>query len=153
MQTRLKVYAYITWQGRLLVFRHTQFPEAGLQVPGGSVEMGEFLEAAAHREAEEETGLHGLRTVEYLGEQEVQGGQWRNDELQIRHFYLLEPGPLTFPGGITPERWIHYETTPSDGSPGPIEFEFFWVRRDKKPPHHFMVELAADMGAKLHLLY
>ena len=58
-----KVYAYIVKDHRLLVFRHIQFPEAGLQVPGGTVEEGEPLEEAVLREATEESGLEGLRLV------------------------------------------------------------------------------------------
>ena len=39
-----KVLAYIIQDDRLLVFRHTQFPEAGIQVPGGTVEQGEAID-------------------------------------------------------------------------------------------------------------
>ncbi len=38
---RHKVYAYITHGHRLLVFSHRDFPEAGIQVPGGTMEEGE----------------------------------------------------------------------------------------------------------------
>jgi hypothetical protein len=46
-----------------------------------------------------------------------------------------------------PERWLHYELTPSDGSPGPIEFEFYWVRFPGEVP-----ELVGDQGILLHKL-
>jgi len=149
VETRLKVFAYITLEGRLLVYRHTQSPDAGIQVPGGSVEGGESLEAAVLREAEEETGLQGLRIDEYLGECLADARQWGIDSQHIRHFFHLEPGPHTFPGGVAPDSWLYYERTPSDGSPGPIEFEFFWVGRDKNPPHAFMVELGWELGTML----
>jgi hypothetical protein len=46
----LKVYAYIldifADGDRLLVFEHVDFPEAGIQMPGGRVEPGETLTAA-----------------------------------------------------------------------------------------------------------
>ncbi len=58
--TRERVLAYITQGDRLLVFRHTQSVEAGIQVPGGTVEPGESPEAAALREAQEESGLADL---------------------------------------------------------------------------------------------
>jgi 8-oxo-dGTP pyrophosphatase MutT (NUDIX family) len=59
-----KVYAYITSpEGQLLVFEHVDFPEAGVQVPGGTVEVGESVDAAVIREAEEETGLSDLFMV------------------------------------------------------------------------------------------
>lgn len=52
-----KVLAYITHGNRLLVFRHPHAPEAGIQVPAGTVEEGEDPGTAVLREAAEETGL------------------------------------------------------------------------------------------------
>jgi hypothetical protein len=34
---RQKAFAYITHQKRLLVFRHVDVPEAGIQVPAGTM--------------------------------------------------------------------------------------------------------------------
>ena len=62
-----KAFAYITWQGRLLVFRQPDFPEAGVQVPAGTIEVDEMPEAAVLREAYEETGLAHLTVVRFLG--------------------------------------------------------------------------------------
>ena len=55
-------------QGELLLVRSHKWPDAFV-VPGGHVELGERLEEAAMREAEEETGLeiHGL---EFIGFQQ-----------------------------------------------------------------------------------
>lgn len=115
----LKVYAYITHANRLLVFRHTHAPEAGIQVPGGSVEPGEPLDTAALREASEETGLSGLRLVRLLGsDRRAHPG---GSQIYQRSFYHLT---CTHP---PPETWVHYEYHPSDGSPAPIEFSFFWA--------------------------
>lgn len=55
-----KAIAYITQGDRLLVFRQPQYPEAGIQVPGGTIEDGESADEAALREAREETGLAEL---------------------------------------------------------------------------------------------
>lgn len=59
-----KVIAYVTRQrhGRteLLVFTHRHQPEAGVQVPAGTVEDGEDVAVAVVRELEEESGLSGL---------------------------------------------------------------------------------------------
>jgi ADP-ribose pyrophosphatase YjhB (NUDIX family) len=56
-----KVVAYIVRDKRgrreLLVFRHRDHPEAGLQVPAGTVRYGEDIRAALVREISEETGL------------------------------------------------------------------------------------------------
>ena len=83
-----KVYAYITHGSRLLVFRHVDFPEAGIQVPGGTVEPGEEWEAAALREAEE-TGLRDLRLVRQLGERTFDLAVYGRDEVNLRRFYHL----------------------------------------------------------------
>lgn len=50
----------------LLLFRH---PYAGNQIPAGTVNPDELPEAAARREAREESGLEGLRLVRSLGEE------------------------------------------------------------------------------------
>lgn len=58
-----KVTAFVTRGAELLLFRH---PEAGIQLPAGTVEEGESLEAAVCREAEEESGLLGIRLRRWL---------------------------------------------------------------------------------------
>ena len=67
MTTARKVLAYVTRGRRLLVFRQPESPEAGIQVPAGTVEEGEGPEVAVLREAREETGLDGLRLDAFLG--------------------------------------------------------------------------------------
>ena len=58
----------------LLVFKH---PTAGIQIPAGTVEMGEDLETAVKREVYEETGLQFVEIENYLGcfENELEEGQ------------------------------------------------------------------------------
>jgi len=61
METKRKVLAYIT-KGEepnleMLVFEHKHVPEAGLQVPGGTIEENEMLIDALYREITEETGI------------------------------------------------------------------------------------------------
>jgi 8-oxo-dGTP diphosphatase len=137
-----KVYAYITHHDHLLIFRHTHFPEAGLQVPGGTVEEGELLEKAVLREAAEESSLKGLRIAAYLGSQDYDLEALGLGEGTLRrHFFHLKLD------GDGPETWLSYECHPSSGSPAPIEFEFFWVPLDQVP------ELAGDQGARLNQLH
>lgn len=63
-----KVTVFITWgepgDEALLLFRH---PYAGIQIPAGTVEVGETPAAAALREAREESGLRDLVVERYLG--------------------------------------------------------------------------------------
>jgi len=68
MGVKCKVLAHITHNMRLLVFGHAQASQAGLQVPGGTVEEGEHPDAAVMREAHEETGLERLCLVALPGE-------------------------------------------------------------------------------------
>ncbi len=143
---REKVFAYITNGNRLLVFTRPESPEAGIQVPAGSVKEGENPDKAVLREAFEETGLSGLKMVGYLGEQNQDRIPYGKAEIHHRRFYHL-----ACPGNQS-ETWRHYETDPSDGSPGPIPFDFFWVIfPDEVPPliadHDFIfVKLKESMG-------
>ena len=115
-----KVYAYITNGGRLLVFTQPDYPEAGIQVPGGTIEAREDPLDAALREAIEETGLRELSVVRLLGEVERNMADFGRDEIQHRWFYHLHCA------GTPPESWRHSEQTPSEGD-GPIVFAFSWA--------------------------
>lgn len=61
MEIKRKVLAYITrgqepnWE--ILVFEHKDHPNAGWQVPGGTIESDELIIDALYREIEEETGI------------------------------------------------------------------------------------------------
>ncbi|MFW9905340.1 MAG: NUDIX domain-containing protein [Candidatus Thorarchaeota archaeon] len=62
-----KVTAFITRKKRneeLLLIQH---PNAGIQIPAGTVEKGETVEEALKREIIEETGLKKTRIKRYLG--------------------------------------------------------------------------------------
>jgi 8-oxo-dGTP pyrophosphatase MutT (NUDIX family) len=142
VEVKRKVYTYITRGAELVVFRHTQHPEAGIQVPGGSLEPDEEPEVGALREAHEETGLEGLARAGFLGEFEFDLRPRGINQLHRRFFFHLRYE------GETPERWLHYELTPSDGSPGPVEFELYWVRMPGEVP-----ELMGGMGQALPELY
>jgi 8-oxo-dGTP pyrophosphatase MutT (NUDIX family) len=114
-----KVYAYITHKDKLLVFNQPDYPDAGIQVPGGSVEDGESIEEAVMREAFEETGLIGLVMGTYLG------GQM----LKYHHghfFHLIYPN-------TPPDTWEHVELHSSDGDPTPVRFSLYWVSLESIP--------------------
>lgn len=139
-----KVFAYITHNHRLLVFSHPDFPDAGIQVPAGTLEVGEDPAAGVMREALEETGLRALRFDAFLGEYDHEFAEFGH--VHRRRFYHL------ICDETPPERWQHFEMHPSDGSPAPIRFEFFWVQLpdyvpDLTPGHGKMLpQLAARLA-------
>ncbi len=131
-----KALVYITHGDSLLVFRQPERPDLGVQVPGGSVEPSEALEAAALREAREETGLGGLVVQSYLGSIEY--------ELKVdvgaphlRHFFhVAYPGPMR-------SSWELVEQKPSTGVS---------TRRELSWEPLSNVELDWEMDACLELL-
>ncbi|WP_030488700.1 NUDIX hydrolase [Micromonospora chokoriensis] len=135
-----KVLCYVVRDGKLLVFRHTNYSyeEVGIQVPAGSIRVGETPEAAALREAREETGLNDFKIVRKLGETEYDISPYRF-ELQRRHVFHLE---LTEP---TSERWMSQED--HDGEQEPTHFECFWI------PLEGAHILQSGQGALLGRLY
>ncbi len=116
---RLKAYAYITHGSRLLVFSHPYHPDAGIQVPGGTIGDGENPAAAVMREAEEETGLSGLQLRRLLGVCDHPVAEW--GQAHRRHFFHLVCD------GDPPERWRMAEEDPSDGGPEKALLALYWV--------------------------
>lgn len=133
-----KVVAYITQGDKLLVFSHPHHPHAGIQVPAGTIQVGESPEEAVLREAFEETGLEDLELQAFLGIQVFDLTPFGRAEVQQRHFFHLQYH------GETPSVWRHYENYPSEGSTEPIEFELFWVEFP-----HGVPQLIAGQGALL----
>ena len=125
---RHKVFAYVTHGDLLLVFRHPNAPQAGLQVPAGTVRDGEPPEEAVMREVTEESGLDDVVLIRLLGEQIREMSDFGRDEVHHRRFYHLRCG------GEPPATWRHEERDPSDGSTEPIVFEFFWARLPHEVP-------------------
>ena len=112
-----KVLAYITRQRdgarQLLVFKHRDHPEAGVQVPAGTVELEEPIETALFREVHEEAGLDNLRLVRKLAE------RLEEDWNQVRHvFHLSAPDD-------TPDHWTHI--VHGQGEDSGMVFEYYWL--------------------------
>lgn len=118
-KTVRKVLAYIVVGNRLVVFSHRDAPDAGIQVPAGTVRDDELDDDAVLREACEETGLTGLRLVAPLGRTTFDFSSFGRDELHDRHFYQLACDDPT------PENWSHAEL--HDGLAEPTWFEFYWL--------------------------
>ena len=119
MKTRHRAYAYITSGSRLLLFTQPGAPEAGIQVPAGTIEPGEKPEFAVMREAKEETGLTGLRYERFLARDTRDMRDCGSDELQHRWFFHLT---VEAP---TKETWRHGEHSENGSLIHP--FDFFWA--------------------------
>lgn len=132
-----KAIVYITYQGQLLVFSHTFAPEAGLQVPGGTIRPGETPARAALREAEEETGWGEFGYPSLLGNRDFDCRPFGKAEIHARAFFHLAAH------GTPPGEWRHWERDPEGAIPAvPIEFNFFWL-----PLERVQHRLIADQGA------
>ena len=85
------------------------------------MDAGETSEGAVLREAAEEAGLQGLVLKKYLGEDEYWDSSVHPSVSISRHFFhILSTQDV-------PDTWQHYEQHPSDGSPAPNLFEFYWM--------------------------
>jgi 8-oxo-dGTP pyrophosphatase MutT (NUDIX family) len=115
-----QVVTYVVDQGQVLVFVHRDHPEAGLQVPAGTIRPGEDPQDAALREATEETGLPGLVVTGFLGRFQYDISPIR-EEIQDRHVFQLTTTHAA------PDEWIHHEL--HDGLRSPTAFCFFWLPR------------------------
>lgn len=121
MKEKAKVIAYIfrmkNNQKELLVFSHKDFPEAGVQVVGGTVEKGEAFIPALVREILEESGLVVIESeLKKIGLTEYH----RKDRLEINHRHYFE----MHSSGL-PEAWTHVVV--SDGEDNGLLFDFFWL--------------------------
>ncbi len=110
-----KVLAYITRGRELLIFRHRDFPEAGWQVPAGTVDADETREAALWREVYEESGLgpEQLRLRRWLGVIE------HPVHHIVRHYAWLSVEALL------PDTWAHPVT--GLGEDTDLVFNYHWT--------------------------
>ena len=126
MKTRLKVGAFVLRPrahapAELLLFRHVDFPDAPIQIPGGSIEPGEEPYAAALRELHEEAGLAALPLIRALGISECILPAWADlpERINRRHCYL-------FDGAGLPDEWQHLVT--GEGDDRALRFAYSWHR-------------------------
>lgn len=136
-----KAFAYITHRRRLLVFEHVDFPQAGVQIPAGTVEPGELPMAAAIREAREETGMTELSSPEFLGTRDFDARRFGKSEIHRRHFFHFRAQ------NNVAERWTHYERDASDRSHDAIALALYWLPLDGAEAY-----LIAEHGAMLPAL-
>lgn len=115
-----KALVYATSGDRLLVFSQPEHPGIGYQVPGGTVEAGEDVYAAALREFWEETGIEHSGPATLLGQYDHDMRPFRNETQRrtVYHFQLPEN---------LPETWDHAELHPHADRADPIQFRFEWL--------------------------
>jgi len=141
MQPKQKVQCYITREHagslQVLVFEHIDYPDAGVQVPAGSIEPDETPEEAALREAWEESGIPELRVKSYIGK-----FHWwyanRGEDHERHVFHLITPQTL-------PDRWEH--TVSAGTEDKGLHFTFFWLDCNVAAQ-----VLSGDQGDYLHYL-
>lgn len=136
-----KVLAYITrfTKGtmQVLVFEQVDAPEAGVQVPAGTVEPGESLEEALLREIQEESGLSIDGVPQFLG----RFAWFREDRHEIHHRNVFHIH-LAMPSR---DEWTHVVS--GDGEDRKMVFQFYWLEIETAQQI-----LAADQGSSLPLL-
>lgn len=142
METRRKVFAYITRgpeeNRELLVFEHKGEPEAGLQVPGGTIEDDEMLIDALYREVLEETGLPRV-VLEFVGKvHKYNYYPNHKDKVYERNIFHFEYT------GEPVDSWEHVVV--SDGQDNGRTFQFHWEPVDHLP------KLAAEQDKAIELL-
>lgn len=136
------------------MFSHVNFPEAGIQVPKGTVGPKEDLKDAVLREVQEETGLTKIFIKEYLGKDEMLISYPKIEEpVKLNFFFFhicVEEQPKTswnwlekdpHPSGLLPDDIIEIKKY------GGIRLQLYWVPLNAIPP------LMANLGKFLFKLF
>jgi 8-oxo-dGTP pyrophosphatase MutT (NUDIX family) len=133
MAARRKAYAYVVRERagapELLVFE--QQVEAGIQVPGGTVEEDESLEAAVKRELWEEAGVRA--------EEVAQLGTFERvyDQRYELNFFAVR-------ANVLPDAWTHH--VGGAGEDAGMRFRFYWL------PEHAWSRVFGDFQLGLDAL-
>jgi ADP-ribose pyrophosphatase YjhB (NUDIX family) len=140
MSMTRKAYAYVTREAvgvsAVLAFRHRDYPEAGIQVPRGTVDDDEDPAATVVREVREECGLCDTRLIGLLAhdvEAQPDDPAWYWERF---FFHLTAPD--------APDEWEH--TVTGDGEDNGLVFSFFWLPRER------LGDLWSGFGEYLHLI-
>jgi 8-oxo-dGTP diphosphatase len=121
VRERRKAVIYVTSANHLLVFREPDYPEVGIQPPGGTITDDETFAEGAARELLEETGIRvaapGLVEIGRQDYEYVSGGTLHRHHRAYFHAITTEP---------TDRTWTRMETNP-DGADHEILFALFWT--------------------------
>ena len=115
---KVLIYAFSEDLTRVLAFRQPDHPEAGIQIPAGTVEIGEKADHAARREFREETGFEVPEPM-VLVAQSVSDMREFKPEIHLRSWFAVRNH-----GDLLPERdWHHDEQTPDRET---LRYEYIW---------------------------
>ena len=135
-----KAYAYITCEAdhasAVLVFRHRDDPEAGIQVPRGTVDAGENPAVTVVREVCEECGLCDARLIGLLARDVEARPDDPTRNWERSFFHLVAPEAA--------DEWEH--TVTGEGEDNGLVFSFFWLPRER------LGDLWPGFGDYLHLM-
>ncbi|GKV67041.1 MULTISPECIES: NUDIX hydrolase [Sporosarcina] len=138
-----KVLAYITkGEGRhrkLLVYEQTDQPEAGLQVPGGTIERNELLLDALYREIEEESGI--LRD-ELILEGKVKSSKFFPEDKNV--IYERTIFHFSYVGTKDENEWEY--RVEGEGKDAGLLFSYRWM------PLNAVPKLAAKQGEAIEYI-
>ncbi len=95
-----------------------------MQVPKGTVELGEAIEIAARREVREETGLAELAGLHYIGAI-TQRSFSHGGESEDWNFFAMNVD------GDVPDNWIH--RVAGKGEDRGMHFRYYWVPLNPTP--------------------
>lgn len=115
---KVMVYVFSRDLERVLVFDQANSPEAGTQVPAGTIEPSERAGAAIVRELREETGITTPVEPIPFAVNVFDMAEFK-DEVHVRHWYVARND-----GAFPEEGWSHTER-PGGGKPD-IECSFYW---------------------------
>lgn len=105
----------------MLTFTHRDFPDAGVQIPAGTVSEGEALEAALWREVEEESGLR-REQLTLVGPIAMHTHpDWGEAGIVEHLFHLRAAEDL-------PDTWTH--TVYGEGDDTGYVFEYRWLNME-----------------------
>ncbi|MBT2533016.1 NUDIX hydrolase [Arthrobacter sp. ISL-48] len=104
---------------KYITFTQPDFPEAGRQVPAGTIEDGETPPQAASRELQEETGLNRRISLFHFADSVYDMSRYK-PEIQIRSWFLGVAEADDFPTG----RWTQIERRADQPD---IVAEFSWT--------------------------
>ena len=128
LSVKHKVLALITRaeQTQVLAFTHRDYPNAGVQIPAGTVSEGEALEAALWREVEEESGLR-REQLHLVGLVSTHiHPDWGEAGITEHLFHLRAAEAL-------PEAWTH--TVHGEGDDTGYVFEYCWLNMEMSLEH------------------